>query len=320
MADSPLFDQEEQLLQRYQQALDQLEALREGTLQRADLQALTGPLQEMLQDHKRVLRQSARLVKLGDIQQEKIIKANKALAKSRQLLEQQNMELRAAAELREDVDRIMRHDLKTPLNAIIGFSSLLLESLTDATQVKMCKTLLDSGYTLLSMVNLSLDLYKMERGAYLFRPDVVNILPLLHKIEEANRDLLRSRKLEVTIMLDGRPPESMESFAVLGEELLCFSLLGNLIRNAIEASPRGERVGISLSSGPLAEITIHNQGSVPEAIRERFFEKYVTAGKQSGTGLGTYSARLMAETQNGSMHMETSDEQGTTVTIRMPPA
>jgi signal transduction histidine kinase len=70
----------------------------------------------------------------------------------------------------------------------------------------------------------------------------------------------------------------------------------------------------------LAEIAIHNQGSVPEAIRESFFEKYVTAGKQSGTGLGTYSARLMAETQNGSIHLETSDAEGTTVTIRMPPA
>ena len=318
MTDSPLFDQEEQLLQRYQQMLEYLATLDENRIPMADLAALRGPFQEMLQDYKRIHRQSMRLVKLGDIQQEKIIEANKSLAKSRQLLEQQNLELRAAAELREDVDRIMRHDLKTPLNAIIGLSDLLLKNLVDTTQAEMCKMVLDSGYTLLSMINLSLDLYKMERGTYLFKPNAVNILPLLHKIEAANQGLLRAKKLAVDIVLDGRMPESAESFSILGEELLCYSLLGNLVKNAIEASPKGERITLSLANGPRAAIAIHNQGSVPEAIRETFFEKYVTAGKQSGTGLGTYSARLMAETQNSTIHLETSDAQGTTITLRMP--
>jgi CheY-like chemotaxis protein len=62
---------------------------------------------------------------------------------------------------------------------------------------------------------------------------------------------------------------------------------------------------------------VHNQGAVPPAIRPHFFQKYATLGKASGTGLGTYSARLMARVQDGDIAMRTSDEEGTTVSITL---
>ena len=67
---------------------------------------------------------------------------------------------------------------------------------------------------------------------------------------------------------------------------------------------------------------IHNYGAVPEAIRDTFFEKYATAGKPEGTGLGTYSARLMARIQEGDILMRTSEREGTTLTwqLRKAPA
>jgi two-component system sensor histidine kinase/response regulator len=71
-------------------------------------------------------------------------------------------------------------------------------------------------------------------------------------------------------------------------------------------------------SGESAIIRIHNTGSVPVDIRETFFEKYSTSGKPGGTGLGTYSARLIAETLGGDIKLETSDETGTSITIELP--
>ncbi len=65
-------------------------------------------------------------------------------------------------------------------------------------------------------------------------------------------------------------------------------------------------------------IHIHNNGVVPEQIRNQFFEKYITAGKSGGTGLGTYSARLIAETLDGSIGMTSSEQAGTTITVRFP--
>jgi two-component system sensor histidine kinase/response regulator len=67
-------------------------------------------------------------------------------------------------------------------------------------------------------------------------------------------------------------------------------------------------------------ITIHNHGAIPESIRSRFFSKFTTAGKDRGTGLGAYSAKLMAETLRGTIRAETSDEKGTTITLSLPKA
>ncbi len=91
------------------------------------------------------------------------------------------------------------------------------------------------------------------------------------------------------------------------------------MKNALEASPEGDVVTIALDhDGDMAHIRIRNRGCVPEEIRERFFEKYVTSGKTQGTGLGTYSAKLIAETQGGQIAMTSSEREGTVLTVRLP--
>ena len=62
---------------------------------------------------------------------------------------------------------------------------------------------------------------------------------------------------------------------------------------------------------------LSNFGSVPEKIRATFFEKYATAGKKDGNGLGTYSAKLITETQGGTIDMKTNDNE-TCITVRLP--
>jgi two-component system, sensor histidine kinase and response regulator len=57
---------------------------------------------------------------------------------------------------------------------------------------------------------------------------------------------------------------------------------------------------------------------MPEQIRDTFFDKYATAGEPGGTGLGTYSARLIAETLGGEISLDMSDEVGTAIHIRFP--
>ncbi len=65
-------------------------------------------------------------------------------------------------------------------------------------------------------------------------------------------------------------------------------------------------------------VAITNDGEVPLAIRERFFEKYVTYGKNSGTGLGTYSAWLAIRTQGGTIQLNCKVKGKTTVTFTLP--
>ncbi|MGE0085227.1 MAG: response regulator [Desulfococcaceae bacterium] len=244
------------------------------------------------------------------------------IAGQKQKIEEQNRELIQAARFRENVERITRHDVKTPLNSIIGFSQLLMaDDNLDEQQQECLSTIEESAYRILNIINLSVDLFRMEQKTYPLQPVSVNLLHVIGKITVELGGLIRGRRLNLQTLVQGNPAGKQENFYAKGEELLCYSMLANLIKNALEASPEGETVSISIDrDGQTGEvlIVIHNKGAVPEEIRDRFFDIYVTAGKKNGTGLGTYSARLIAETLRGSVRMATSAEKGTTLTVRVP--
>ena len=221
--------------------------------------------------------------------------------------------------LRQDIERITRHDLKTPLNGIIGIPGLLMEddNLTERQRIFL-EMLKDSGYRMLEMVNESLNIFKMEKGTYEFSPTRVDLLTTIRSIQ-GELMLLKDKEIGVKISVDGKPYEAGQYFMVQGEELLCYSMFANLIRNAAEASPQAGEINVFLThSEPFAEIIIHNQGTVPKEIRDKFFDKYSTAGKFGGTGLGTYSAKLMTETQKGTISMTSDQERGTSLHIKLP--
>lgn len=120
-------------------------------------------------------------------------------------------------------------------------------------------------------------------------------------------------------MLDGEEVDSKQSLIVFCEEFLVYSLLSNLLKNAVEASPQGENIAIEARlKDKSIVLCIHNEGVVPENIVDTFFDKYVTEGKSGGTGLGTYSAKLIAETMGGKISMSSSVDSGTAITIELP--
>ena len=248
------------------------------------------------------------------------VKTHLELKCAREELKQQNAELIEAARLREDVERITRHDLKTPLNAIIAYPQLLLETgdnLRD-DQIKYIQRIETSGLRMLTMINRSLDIFRMERGMYEFQPVPVDLAAVIKKVFADLQGPTMAEPSGCLLVMNRKPVVEGEKCLILGEELLCYAMLANLVKNALEAPPQGTPVTVELEErGRETSIRIHNAGVVPENIRARFFEKYVTAGKTTGTGLGTYSARLMAEIQHGRISMASSEETGTTVTIHL---
>ncbi len=240
----------------------------------------------------------------------------------KQKIEDQNRELIQAARFRENVERITRHDVKTPLNSIIGFSQLLMaDDNLDEQQQECLATIEESAHRVLNIINLSVDLFRMEQKIYPLQPVLVNLMNVIGKIKLELGGLMRGKRLNLQILVQGNSAEEQKIFYAKGEELLCYSMLANLIKNALEASPEGENVTISLdkdSKTGESLVVIRNKGAVPEEIRDRFFDIYVTAGKKNGTGLGTYSAKLIAETLRGSIRMVTSEADGTTLTVRVP--
>jgi len=228
--------------------------------------------------------------------------------------EERSRTLEENARLREDVERMARHDLKTPLNSIVGAARLLREDqrLT-GDQRELVDVMQHAGRRMLEMVNLSLGLFRMETGTYEFRPQVVDLREVvtrvmvdLHSYAEGNG---------VTLYLQGSDRSAVH---VQAEEPLCYSIVANLVKNAIEGTQPGKRVTLTLEREQPVVLTVHNSGEVPPEVADRFFEKYVTSRKSGGTGLGTYSARLMARAQQGDLRMRTGAIHGTTLTLTLP--
>jgi len=213
---------------------------------------------------------------------------------------------------REDAQRMSQHDMKTPLGSLIAAPALLRAGRVMSEAEEAVLGMMEAAAKrALGMVNLSLALYQMESGSYAFSPSPVD---LSHLIVEVTRDLaVHAQSKQVDFATLG----NVSAVHVDAEELLCYSIVSNLLKNALEAAPAGSTVNVHVNAGPQVSVRIHNQGAIPISLRDKFFSKYATAGKAGGTGLGAYSAHLLAKVQGGSLAMQSSDEDGTTLILTL---
>ncbi|MFZ2956745.1 MAG: hybrid sensor histidine kinase/response regulator [Candidatus Ozemobacteraceae bacterium] len=249
------------------------------------------------------------------------VKNHLNLAIAARELEKQNEILQENLLLREEIEQIYKHDLKNPLSVFFTVSDLMerAENLTPR-QREYLGALDRSAHKMLEMINRSLDLAKMERGTYKLDVAPVDVLKTIRHLLDQFSEQVVEKKLQVKFRVRGNDVVPDDQFIIPGEEYLYYSLFSNLIKNAVEASPKKQVLEISLNEGCICSVEIKNQGEIPSQIRERFFEKYATFGKKSGTGLGAYSARLMARTLGGDLRFSTSHELGTCLIFDIPQA
>jgi signal transduction histidine kinase len=227
--------------------------------------------------------------------------------------------MQEAARLREDVEHITRHDLKGSLAGVLGLvQSLAQDGRLSPDQTAQLRLTEQTTLQVLDMINLSSELYKIETGRFTLQAQPVKLAEVLHRLVEIANTTYAEKPVVVELQSDN-PPDTAPPQA-LGDAMLCYSLFQNLIKNACEASPAQGRVQVALKDGAPLQVLIHNQGAVPAEIRERFFHKFATHGKPGGTGLGTYSAKLLAGAQGGDVALDVSDPQGTTLTVTLPRA
>jgi signal transduction histidine kinase len=235
-------------------------------------------------------------------------------------LEEQNKELQEAARFREEVERITRHDLKSPLSVMLMMPDVILSVggmvQDQSTRLRIIQ---DAGRRMLNMINLSLDIFRMEHGLYELQPQPVDVLGAVREVLAHQAPFASVQNVQCVVTLDGAEPQATDQFVIAGERLLFYSMFSNLVKNALEASPPGGAVEVRLARSSGAKtIHIRNRGAVPDEIRDRFFHKYASAGKKHGTGLGAYSAKLMAKALGGSIQLDASEEGATTIAMAFP--
>lgn len=228
-------------------------------------------------------------------------------------------ERKKAEELRDEIERIVQHDLRSPAGAAVSVARMLAgDERLDAETRNLLTHLERSGRMMLDTLNQTLNLHKITTGRYAYLPRRVDALELVRETAKALLVLPRFSGHGLTIRVNGAEAMDGARCHVQGDEGLLRMALRNVLQNALEASEPAEPVTVDLVRGEGWSIAIRNRGVVPAEIRERFFEKYATFGKNHGTGIGTYAAKMMIEAQGGAVAMRTSDETGqTVVTVHM---
>ncbi|GGP28204.1 ATP-binding response regulator [Silvimonas amylolytica] len=225
-----------------------------------------------------------------------------------------------SARLREEVEHMTRHDMKGPISGVISLTQGLMSAEgLNAQQKDILGSVEESALQLLSMINLTSEIYKIETDRFVLNPAPIDISSVLRRVVEMYRAVFKEKQL--TLSVDTDMPVGEMAPRALGDEMFCYSVFQNLIKNACEAAPVKSRVTVELSPEDPLRISITNLGVIPQTIRHTFFEKFTTFGKQGGSGLGTYSARLLTEAQHGRIDFEVSDIDGTTtINVYLLPA
>jgi PAS domain S-box-containing protein len=223
-------------------------------------------------------------------------------------------------QFRQGTESILRHDLRSPLVSMGYIPDMLLNGGgLDETQRFAANELKRYVRRMMRMVDAYIWLSRSERHAGLPDPKPFDLAAVLRDVAVELKAPLSKAGGRILASLDGAPLLDADEVTVVGEEILCHTMLTNLVKNALEASPSDSVVEVAIARGEAeVAISVANSGEVPSGIRERFFQKHVTAGKRRGTGLGAYSARIIAEAHGGSIELDASGPGRTSVRVRLP--
>ena len=221
----------------------------------------------------------------------------------------------------------MSHDIRTPMNAIIGFTTLALSNINDTERVKdyLGKTLASSNH-LLSLINDVLDMSRIESGKIHLEEVEVNLSDVLHDLKTIVSGQIYAKQLELY----------MDVMDVTDEDVYCDKtrlnqILLNLLSNAIKFTPAGGTVSVRVRqlAGKVHgcgqyefRIKDNGIGMSPEFAKKIFEpferERTSTVSRIQGTGLGMAITKNIVDMMGGTIEVQTAQGKGTEFTVCVP--
>ena len=204
------------------------------------------------------------------------------------------------------------HDFKNPFCLISLSSQLLRQRHAEPESQKLCQNIEKQVDRMVSMVT---ELAEFSRGEHNINKVKLNLKDIFEEFRSLNHPYFDSTEVQVNI--------DVPEVTIIGAKAKLFRVFQNLIGNAIEAF--GDKPGavkvtgtVSHAEGNVQLFIEDNAGGIPESIRDRLFEPFVSYGKREGTGLGTAIARSIVEAHSGSINYRTATGRGTIFTISIP--
>ena len=221
----------------------------------------------------------------------------------------------------------MSHDIRTPMNAIIGFTTLAVSNIDDQERVRdYLGKILSSSKHLLSLINDILDMSRIESGKLHLEETEVSLSDVLHDLKTIISGQIHAKQLELY----------MDAMDVTNEDVYCDKtrlnqVLLNLLSNAVKFTPAGGTVSVRLKQYPgavkgsaLYEIRIKDTGiGMSQEFVQKIFspferERTSTVSRTQGTGLGMAITKNIVDMMGGTIEVQTEQGKGTEFIVRLP--
>lgn len=266
------------------------------------------------------------VVNYRDITERK--EAEEAIQAMNETLQEKNLRIEEASRARNRFFSYMSHELKTPVNSVVGFTQLLRNGtygVLTPEQASAVGRIDNNARELIHLINNILDLAKLETGKIRLQAVEVDLRELVDKVLLGFEPLLQEKGLRFRKGID---PDFPERF--LTDPMQVRSILMNLISNAVKFTDRGEvrlRLGRLMQGGMVLEVSDTGVGISKEYL-ERIFEEYEQRGgareargnDAGGSGLGLAIVKKMVGLLGGRIEIASAPGEGAVFTVFIPEA
>ena len=229
---------------------------------------------------------------------------------------------RAAEKARSLFFSTVSHDIRTPLNAIIGYSELLIGGIADEQErTKALSAISTSGHTLLQLINDVLDLSKLESGKMVIKPEPTDIRKLVSSVLHSFDVIVKDSRVELKEEYGAMPLLEIDPQRIR-------QILFNLIGNAVKFTEHGEirvktsfREIITGGGGGVFTLSVSDTGcGIPTEVKDKLMNPFVQVdsdAKIKGTGLGLAICKQLADRMGGQLSFVSELGKGSTFTIEL---
>lgn len=219
------------------------------------------------------------------------------------------------------------HDLRTPMNGVLGFASLLSETELDEEQRDYLNAMQSSGKMMVTLLKDILDFSRMEAGQMEILPSRFALRPAIEKMLRLSSNMAEDKELSLTIDFDPSLPEIIEC-----DETRLQQILVNLVSNALKFTEEGGvevRVGgqkLESDAPPpqwMLEVSVKDTGAgISSEDLSSLFQPFKQVGEHSkragGSGLGLSICKRLCELMQGTLEVQSEPGQGSTFSFRIP--
>ena len=262
------------------------------------------------------------LKEASDELERKIQAATADIAQQNELLRRQAIELEQASQLKSQFLANMSHEFRTPLNAMLGYTSMLLQGVAgtlDAPVKRQLSRIESNGRHLLTIVNEILDISRIEAGRMPLRLSTVKIPELVAEVRAELEPIILRSKLAVNVHVDkGLPPLRSDRQKVK-------QILLNLFSNALKFTHHGSiTVSARVGRDRTMLLAVTDTGiGIAAADHDRIFEDFRQLDNSptrayGGTGLGLSICRRLAQMLDGKLTVQSHVGRGSTFTLHLP--